>query len=121
MPSTNFGTAVYGIVTCFFPNDDLAEANLNLLKVLLKISGYHQKNLYKTAVAQEFLEFQCRKLANSYIIKLPPDDVGDWGHGDFIHPFHFHSETVLEYKASVELEEKVKGYTWRALIIDDYF
>ena len=105
----------------YFPTRNPQLGRQNLTRILRKISSYHQKKLYQTAVAQEFLEFQCRKLANSFIIDLLPQSSGDWGHSDFIHPFHFHSETVMEHKVEEELLEKVKGYTWSALVIDDYF
>ena len=76
--------------------------------------AYSQKNIYQTNVANEFLEFQTRKMVNSF---LAP--IGD--HATKVSPFKFHSERTMKTAAD-KLEKKLKVYNfhWEFLIVDDY-
>ncbi len=92
----------------------------NFKKMLKEIKCNFELKLYKTNVAKEFLEFQTRLLANSYLAKL------GGGHATNVKPFQFHSTTEMGLKAKKLLSETffVDGtqskFKWRLLILDDY-
>ncbi|RMG27108.1 MAG: hypothetical protein D6730_07875 [Bacteroidetes bacterium] len=73
-----------------------------------------QRNLYNKIVSKEYLEFQCRKLKNSYFIDLVS------GHAKKVTPYRFHAESNMKRKAN-KLIKALRGYTWGCIIIDDYF
>ncbi|MEO0898630.1 MAG: hypothetical protein AAFY71_19610 [Bacteroidota bacterium] len=85
------------------------------VETLKKIAFYHEKKIYQTVISREFLEYQCRKLKNSYFIKIGT------GHADDVTPLRFHSETNFE-KSANELEKEIRrdGLQWGYLILDDY-
>ncbi len=72
------------------------------------------KELYKTNVAKEFLEFQDRLYSNSFLAS-----VGSGAHATDVTPFKFHSETEMRQEAD-NLKKKLKNFKWRLLILDDY-
>ncbi len=88
--------------------------------VLKIISHSYNEQLYSLVVAREFIEFNYRLLANSYL-ESPS------GHGDFVTPFLFHSEHEMK-KGTVKIFEEFKnifGYKyakikWTILLVDDY-
>lgn len=69
--------------------------------------------MYGKIVAQEHLEFQCRKLKNSYFMDMVA------GHSKKVTPYRFHSEAAMKLAAEEELKE-LHTYTWGCLVIDDY-
>jgi hypothetical protein len=76
---------------------------------------YHQKKIYQSIVAREFLEHQCRKVRNAFFL-----NIGE-GHSGSVLPQRFHLESSMKEKADeIEhffLENKL---SWGCLIIDDY-
>lgn len=87
-----------------------------LKDAITSIVDYHENGLFKTVVAQEFLEFQCRKLRDSYVKSYPG------GHAKRVTPFRFHSESKMKELAGDKLTEirKKAPYTWGCLLVDDY-
>ncbi|MDX2283669.1 MAG: hypothetical protein NW241_05875 [Bacteroidia bacterium] len=75
---------------------------------------YARQGLYHTIVAQEFLEYQCRKLQHAYYLDLPE------GHSKRVTPERFHAESWMRQEADL-LSGLLEGYQWGAIIIDDYF
>lgn len=87
-------------------------------QVITEIKANYEINLYNTIVAREFLEFQNRLLANSYL-----KNIGE-GHASQISPFKFHSERNMKRIADKKLE-KLRTVTqekieWNFLLLDDY-
>lgn len=90
------------------------------------IEKYKEKGLYKTTNAKELREFNCRLAQNSYI-KAPKNenDTSEEGHGQYIAPFTFHSETKMRELAQQKCDElnkygDIDSYLeWRFLIVDD--
>ncbi|MEL6699740.1 MAG: hypothetical protein AAFP89_26115 [Bacteroidota bacterium] len=72
--------------------------------------------LFDTVIGVEFLDFQLRKLGNSYF----PELGSDQGHSKDVTPYQFHSESLMKRKAD-ELQDKLQGYTWGCLLIDDFY
>jgi len=94
------------------------EFHERMANVLAEILEHHQKELYKTIVACEFIEFQTRNVLNSF---LAPICSG--GHGKDITPYKFHSEFLMQKKAQAEWEVILKiasDAKWRFLLVDDY-
>lgn len=85
-----------------------------LTRTVRSMAEYYEKGLYDTIVAQEYLEFQCRKLQQSYIKNQPG------GHAKLVTPFRFHSESKMEELADARLKFDLGPYTWGYLIVDDY-
>ena len=69
-------------------------------------------HVYQTNVAKEFLEFQTRKMVNSFLAPIG-------GHAAKVSPFKFHSERIMKAEAD-KLKKKLEGYKWELLIVDDY-
>lgn len=65
---------------------------------------------YKAEVAKESLEFQLRLTENNYL--------EDGTHSNHIVPFLFHNELFFK-KLSKSNENRLHGYRWRILLIDD--
>ncbi len=85
-----------------------------LTHTVQSMAEYFEQGLYDTIVAQEYLEFQCRKLQQSYIKNQPG------GHAKLVTPFRFHSESKMKELADTRLSKDIGPYTWGYLIVDDY-
>ncbi|MEO1418996.1 MAG: hypothetical protein AAFW00_27325 [Bacteroidota bacterium] len=77
------------------------------------IANYYDKGLYQATIAREYLEFQCRKLRESYVKDYPG------GHAKKVTPFRFHSESKMK-ALSQGLRDKIRGFQWSCLLVDDY-
>ncbi|MEO0639230.1 MAG: hypothetical protein AAFY70_05870, partial [Bacteroidota bacterium] len=93
-----------------FPAETFAERLTSLIK---EIVTYSESGLYKATVAQEYLEFQCRKLRESYVKDYPG------GHAKKVIPFRFHSESKMKALSSKE-RGLIKEFKWSCLLVDDY-
>lgn len=93
------------------PIPTLKDRFYNLLDEYTKL-----RPLFDTVIGVEFLDFQLRKLENSYF----PDLGSEQGHSKDITPYQFHSESLMKRKAD-ELRDKLQGYTWGCLLIDDFY
>lgn len=92
------------------------EFESKLRDILTTIKEYSNLGLYDTVISQEFLEFQCRKLNNSYLAEIN----GNSGHKKEVVPYRFHSETKMKEKADL-LAKKLQGNKWGCVLIDDFF
>lgn len=76
---------------------------------------YHHHGLYESIVAREYLEFQCRKLEQSYVKNYAG------GHAKKVTPFRFHSENKMKQLADEKLKDiRKKKLKWSCLLVDDY-
>lgn len=91
----------------------LKQFKANLKSPLTDLIQCIQYRLYESIISQEYLEFQTRKLQNSYIM-----DIED-GHAKNVNPYHFHSESQMKQMAK-ELEKQLAPFKWNMLLIDDY-
>lgn len=92
------------------PAPDFAKRLQAIVKNILR---YHIYGLYRSVIAQEYLEFQTRKLIQSYVKDYPG------GHSKDVTPFRFHSESKMREKAENK-RENLQGYSWNCQLIDDY-
>lgn len=92
------------------PIETFEERLKNTVKDILV---YHDRGLYRSIVGQEYLEFQCRKLQNSYVMNYPG------GHAKKVTPFRFHSESKMKELAD-EMYKGIKHHRWSCLMVDDY-
>ncbi|MEL6841642.1 MAG: hypothetical protein AAFP02_00370, partial [Bacteroidota bacterium] len=85
-------------------------------ELLQDIVSYFQNGLYETVIAQEYLEFQCRKLQQSYLKNYPG------GHAKRVTPFRFHSESKMRQLAEIKRTELLQSgpKCWSCLLVDDY-
>lgn len=104
-----FDSSIWHYYVPFLPIDSFYKRLQNVVREI-----YDQRYLYGTIVAKEYLEFQCRKLVDSYFMDLTT------GHSKKVTPFRFHSESAMRLRAEEQLT-KTANYTWGCLIIDDYF
>ena len=88
--------------------------NIRLTDLVTELVKYYSAGLYNTIVGQEYLEFQCRKLQNSYVKNYPG------GHAKKVTPFRFHSESNMRTRADKILKASLGPYTWGCLLVDDY-
>ncbi|MDF1546703.1 MAG: hypothetical protein P1P88_02700 [Bacteroidales bacterium] len=79
-------------------------------------------DILKTNIALEYVELHKRVLENSRLEKFG-------GHGNYVQPFVFHSESEMRYKYSKKGEKneesilynlKTNNLKWRILLIDDH-
>lgn len=85
-----------------------------------ELEKYFLLNLYKTANANECLEFYARLVKNSFLRPLNKHS----SHDSHLSPFLFHSESTMK-EESVKLcknffKEKHEGLRWRVLLVDDH-
>ncbi|MFK7925793.1 MAG: hypothetical protein AB8H47_27845 [Bacteroidia bacterium] len=87
-----------------------------LSKTIDEICLYYENGLYDAVIAQEYLEFQCRKLQQSYLKNYPG------GHAKLVTPFRFHSESKMRQMAIEKRRELLQSgsRTWSCLLADDY-
>lgn len=84
------------------------------------IEEYYKLGLYKTANANECLEFYARLVKTSFLRPLNKTS----SHDSYLSPFLFHSESTMKTK-SVDLCEvffkgKYEDLKWRVLLVDDH-
>jgi hypothetical protein len=105
--------------SCTDSGEDCDE-KCTLYKLFCEVKEFHRRKLYSTNKAIESQEFKTRLAKNSYL-ETPSNNGG--GHGSFVAPFLFHSETEMYMKAEEERiklgKKSTKPLKWRFLIIDD--
>jgi len=84
------------------------------LATILKKLKENEK-LYELNICKEDFELSVRKFQNSYL-----ESFGD--HSKHVSPFIFHSETKMQEKTRIILENKTEiiKLSWRCLLIDDF-
>lgn len=106
-----FDSSIWHRYVPVFPPTDFDE---RLKSTVQDILAYYRQGLYETIVAQEYLEYDCRILRESYFLDL------DSGHAKSVTPHRFHAESKMKLLADKAMEE-LGPYTWGCLLIDDYF
>ncbi|MEM7509681.1 MAG: hypothetical protein AAF388_02035 [Bacteroidota bacterium] len=98
-------------------NSDISEEipsfSERLRQALIEMFKCAEHGLYNTIIAREYLEFQGRKLINSYVMNV----MG--GHAKKVTPFRFHSETKMKELAKKQ-HKNINLFSWRVLLVDDY-
>lgn len=93
------------------------EEKKRFIKILEIIANNYNNHLYDLAIAKEFVDLNARITCNSYI-------KGVGGHGDYLSPFVFHSESWMKgliYDELIKTDKirKICSKKWRILLVDD--
>ncbi|MEL6672733.1 MAG: hypothetical protein AAFR61_11100 [Bacteroidota bacterium] len=106
-----FDSSIWHRHLSLFPLETFKDRLIDLTEKMLH---YHRIGLYHTILAHEFLEFECRKLLQSYYTDLVS------GHAKNVTPYRFHSEGKMALLAQ-EPEAVISHLNWSCLIVDDYY
>ena len=87
------------------------ELNEHAAWIVKNIACNKINGIYELAISKEYADLNARLVCDSYIASESK------GHGSDISPFLFHSEWKMEKQYKLD---KVKKYSWRFLLIDDY-
>ena len=83
----------------------------NLKEVKDEILNFHNNGLYNLSKAKE-----SKELSERLVLESRLDPMG--GHGDYVIPFLFHSESEMK-EAADEIISQIKNRKWRFLLVDD--
>ena len=109
-----FDSCIWHRHVCRAPRESFEKRLINRVKTII---SYADKGLYSTVVAEEYLEFHCRRMLASYVKSSHRIKAG---HQKRVTPFRFHSETYMKHMADQLLKGELGPYTWGCLLIDDY-
>lgn len=83
----------------------------DLQKAIQLIAATYEKGLYRLNICREYADLNARLTQQSFLVDFS-------GHGTYVSPFLFHSETEMQEKINTE-EADIYKYKWRFLLLDD--